>query len=168
MHIKVIGIDLGKSSFHIVGHDQSGRIQFRKKITHPKLCEFLANHVKTTIALEACSGAHGLGRYCQKQGHQVTLISPQYGKAFVKTSRNDFIDADAISETSQRPSMGFVAVKPEEAQDIGAIHRVPSGYVKERTACMSRVCALLLEFGISLPQGHVVMKRLFAWLAGQR
>jgi len=168
MYIQVIGIDLGKSSFHLVGHDQQGRSQFRKKLSRSKLCEFLSNHPLTTIAFEACGGAHWLGRYCKKLGHQVKLIPPQYVKPYVKSHKNDFIDADAIAEASQRPSMRFVEVKSEQAQVIGAIHRIRSGYIKERTACMCRIGSLLLEFGISLPTGHSIMKRLFAWLATQR
>jgi len=168
MNIQVIGIDLGKSSFHLVGHDHQGRAQFRKKLSRPKLCEFLTNHPLTVIAFEACGGSHWLGRYCKKLGHQVKLIPPQYVKPYVKTHKNDFIDADAIAEASQRPSMRFVEVKSEQAQVIGAIHRIRSGYIKARTACMSRIGSLLLEFGVSLPTGHSVMKRLFAWLATQR
>lgn len=168
MYIQVIGIDLGKSSFHLVGHDKQGRQQFKSKLTRAKLCEFLVNHPKTTIAFEACGGAHWLGRYCKEVGHDVKLIPPQYVKAYVKTNKNDFIDADAIAEASQRPSMRFVEVKSEQAQIIAAIHRIRSGYIKERTACMSRIGSVLLEFGISLPKGHSVMKRLFAWLAIQK
>lgn len=83
----------------------------------------------------------------------------------LKGNKNDFIDADAIAECATRPSMRVVEVKSEQAQLIGAQHRIRSGYIKERTACMSRIGALLLEFGVSLPQGHGVMKRLFGWLS---
>jgi transposase len=167
MSIKVIGIDLGKSIFHLVAHDQFGNIEFRKKLSRQKLKEFLSNHSLTTIAFEACGGAHWLGRYCQQIGHHVKLIPPQYVRPYVKGNKNDFIDADAIAEASGRPSMRFVEVKSETAQVIAAIHRIRSGYIKERTACMSRVGAVLLEFGISLPRGHATMKRLFGWLATQ-
>lgn len=168
MTIQVIGVDLGKSSFHLVGHDQQGRQQFRSKFSRQKLREFLANHPKTLIAFEACGGSHWLGRLCIEYGHQVKLIPPQYVKAYVKTNKNDFIDADAIAEASQRPSMRFVEVKSEQAQIIAVIHRIRSGYVKERTACMSRVGSILLEFGLSLPRGYGVMKRLFFWLGQQK
>ena len=134
MSIKVIGIDLGKSIFHLVAHDQCGKIEFRKKLSRQKLKEFLSNHPLTTIAFEACGGAHWLGRYCQQVGHRVKLIPPQYVRPYVKGNKNDFIDADAIAEASGRPSMRFVEVKSEPAQVISAIHRIRSGYIKERTA----------------------------------
>jgi len=167
MSINVIGIDLGKSVFHLVAHDHRGHIQFRKKLSRSKLKEFLANQSITTIAFEACGGSHWLGRYCQAIGHRVKLIPPQYVSPYVKGNKNDFIDADAIAEASVRPSMRFVPVKSEQAQVISAIHRIRSGYIKEHTACMSRIGALLLEFGMSLPRGHATMKRLMSWLALQ-
>lgn len=92
------------------------------------------------------------------------LLPPQYVRPYVKGNKNDFIDADAIAEASQRPSMRFVEVKSEDAQLITVIYRVRQGYIKDRTACMCRIGALLLEFGVSLPQGHATMKQLFTWL----
>jgi transposase len=165
MFIQVLGIDLGKSNFHLIGHDRAGNTVVRKKFSRKQLIVFLQQLPPTTIAFEACGGAHWLGRLCQQFGHQVKLIPPQYVKPYVKGNKNDFIDADAIAEAAPRPSMRFVAVKTEAAQLMSAVHRVRQGYIKERTACMSRIGALLLEFGVSLPRGHSVMKRLFQWLA---
>lgn len=163
--IKVIGIDLGKSSFHLVGHDYAGQEQFRKKLSRIKLIQFLSQIESTTIAMESCGGAHWLARKCQSLGHEVKLIPPQYVKPYVKTNKNDYIDADAIAEASTRPSMRFVGVKTEASQVIAVIQRIRSSYIKERTACMSRIGAILLEFGMSFPKGHSKMKSLFQWLA---
>lgn len=167
MSIQVLGIDLGKSCFHVVGHDKAGKSLFRKKLSRTKLCQFLANHPPCTVAFEACGGAHWLARKCQEFGHEPRLIPPQYVKAYRKGNKNDFNDADAIAEAVTRSGMKFVPIKSEQSQIIAAIHRIRSGYIKERTACMSRVGAVLLEFGISLPRGHATMKRLFDWLAEQ-
>jgi transposase len=166
--IKVIGIDLGKSSFHLVAHDYSGREQFRKHLSRVKLIEFLAQTPATIIAMESCGGSHWLARKCQSLGHEVKLIPPQYVKPYVKTNKNDYIDADAIAEASTRPSMRFVGVKTETSQVISVIQRIRSSYVKERTACMSRIGSMLLEFGISFPKGHGKMKSLFQWLADNK
>ena len=163
--IKVLGIDLGKSTFHVVGHDHTGREQFRRKFNRAKLLQYLSNHPETLIAMESCGGSHWLARKCQSFGHEVKLIPPQYVKPYVKTNKNDYIDADAIAEAATRPSMRFVSVKTEQAQVISVIQRIRSSYVKERTACMSRIGAILLEFGMSLPKGHSYIKGLFQWLA---
>lgn len=160
----IIGIDLGKNSFHLVGHDQSGHQLFKKKLTRQKLLEFLSFHEPVIIAMESCGGSHWLARKCAEFGHVAKLIPPQYVKPYVKTNKNDFIDADAIAEAASRPTMRFTSTKTESAQIVSTIRKIRSGYVRERTACMNRIGSILLEFGISLPKGHASMKNLFQWL----
>lgn len=166
--IKVLGIDLGKSSFHVVARDDTDSILIRKKFTRAKLLELLSNLEPCTVAFEACGGAHWLARKCEAYGHQVKLIPAQYVKPYVKGNKNDFIDAAAIAEASGRPDMRFVPVKSEQDQVLAVGHRLRQAFVSERTACMSRIGAFLLEFGLSLPRGHATMKRLFSWLGAQR
>lgn len=163
--IKVIGIDLGKSAFHLVGHDYSGREQYRHKLSRRKLLQFISVHEPTLIAMEACCSAHWLARKCQEYGHQVKLIPPQYVKPYMKSHKNDFIDADAIAEAATRPRMRFVSPKTEQAQLGVVIRRIRTGYIRERTATMNRIGSILTEFGFSCPRGHANMKRLFQWLA---
>lgn len=163
--IKVIGIDLGKSVFHLIGHDHSGREIYRHKLSRVKLVQFISQQETTTIAMEACCGAHWLARRCQEYGHNVKLIPAQYVKPYVKSHKNDFIDADAIAEAATRPNMRFVSPKSEQAQISTVIRRIRTGYIRERTSCMNRIGSILLEFGISFPRGHANMKKLFQWLA---
>ena len=163
--INVIGIDLGKNTFHLIGHDQTGKEVFRKKLNRIKLIQFLSTLESTIIAMEACGGSHWLARKCVALGHTVKLIPPQYVKPYVKTNKNDFIDADAIAEASLRPNMRCVSPKSEEAQIGTVIRKIRSGYIKDRTACTNRIGSILLEFGISFPRGHSHMKNLFQWLA---
>lgn len=166
--IEVIGVDLGKSNFHICAFDAASHILFKQKLSRKQLIDLLSTTESTTIAFEACGGAHWLARKCEDIGHQSKLIPPQYVKPYVKTNKNDFVDAEAIAEASTRPNMRFVHPKTEEQQIMAVCHRVRSGYVTERTAVMSRIGATLLEFGLSLPTGHAKMKQLFSWLANQR
>uniref|UniRef100_UPI000AA380BC IS110 family transposase n=1 Tax=Vibrio sp. CUB2 TaxID=2315233 RepID=UPI000AA380BC len=166
--IHILGIDLGKHCFHAIAHNRSGAEVLRRKFNRNQLQHFLCKIEPTTIAFEACGGAHWLARKCGEYGHQVRLIPPQYVKPYVKGNKNDFIDASAIAEAAGRPTMRFVAVKSEEAQVIAVIHRVRDGYIKERTAAMSRIGAILLKFGLSFPKGHAKMKSLFQWLAEQK
>jgi len=166
--IRVIGIDLGKNTFHLIGHDYSGREVMRKKLNRQKLLQLLSVHEPVVIAMEACGGAHWLARKCKSYGHEVKLIPAQYVKPYVKTNKNDFIDADAIAEASMRPNMRFVSAKSEQAQVGTVIRKIRSSYIKDRTACMNRIGSILLEFGISLPRGHSNMKNLFQWLADNK
>lgn len=167
MSVEIIGIDLGKSTFHLVGRDSHGDYTLKKKLSRLRLQQFLVQLPPCRIAFEACGGAHWLGRFCEQQGHEAVLIPPQYVKPFVKGNKNDFIDALAIIEASARPQMPVVPVKTLDQQARLLVHRVRDGYVADRTACMSRIGSLLLEFGLSLPAGHAVMKHLFGWLAKQ-
>ncbi len=166
--IRVIGIDLGKNTFHLIGHDFSGREVFRKKLNRQKLLQLLSVHEPVIVAMEACGGAHWLARRCESYGHQVRLIPAQYVKPYVKTNKNDFIDADAIAEASMRPNMRFVSPKSELAQVCTVVRKIRAGYLKERTACMNRIGSILLEFGISFPRGYHNMKNLFQYLADNK
>lgn len=164
----IIGIDLAKHIFHLVGHDHAGRETFRKKLSRQKTLQLLSVHEPVIVAMEACGGCHWFARKCQEFGHQVKLIPAQYVKPYVKTNKNDFIDADAIAEAAMRPKMRFVSPKTEQAQLGIVIRKVRTGYIKDRTACMNRIGSILLEFGISFPRGHHHMKNLFQWLANKK
>ncbi|VFZ88846.1 transposase [Klebsiella quasipneumoniae] len=99
-NIALIGIDLGKNSFHIHCQDRRGKAVYRKKFTRPKLIEFLATCPATTIAMEACGGSHFMARKLEELGHSPKLISPQFVRPFVKSNKNDFVDAEAICEAA--------------------------------------------------------------------
>jgi transposase len=131
--INILGIDIGKPTFHLVGHDVSGKEVCRKKLTRSKLIRYLSTLTTTIVAMKSCGGAHWLARKCQSFGHSTKLIPPQYVKPYVKTNKNDFIDADAIAEAASRPSMRFVSVKTETSQVISVIQRIRSSYLKDRT-----------------------------------
>ena len=100
MQIHSVGIDLGKTTFHLVALGAAGEVLVKKKFTQKQLLVFTANLQTSLIGLEACSGAHFLGRALRKQGHEVLLIPAQFVKPFVKSNKNDFVDAEAIAEAS--------------------------------------------------------------------
>ena len=93
MQIHSVGIDLGKTTFHLVALGAAGKVLVRKKFTQRQLLTYTANMQTSLIGLEACSGAHFLGRALRKQGHDVRLIAAQFVKPFVKSNKNDFVDA---------------------------------------------------------------------------
>ena len=150
--VKVVGIDLAKRSFHVYGVDERGQRVISKTFTRTRLSEFMANLPACTVAMEACGSAHHWARQFRGHGHEVRLIAPQFVKPFVKSNKNDAIDAEAICEAAQRPNMRFVAVKSVEQQDIQATHRMRSLVVERRTAQVNQIRGLLLEYGIEIPQ----------------
>src|SRR5438067_12103303 len=125
--ITVIGIDIGKNSFHVVGHDARGAIVLRQKWSRGQVEARLANLPPCLIGMEACVGAHHLSRTLKALGHDPRLMPAKYVKAFLKGNKNDFRDAEAIAEAVQRPTMRSVATKPAEQLDWPAPHRVRSG-----------------------------------------
>nr|WP_172694104.1 IS110 family transposase [Citrobacter werkmanii]AZZ88065.1 Transposase [Citrobacter werkmanii] len=159
-NIALIGIDLGKNSFHIHCQDRRGKAVYRKKFTRPKLIEFLATCPATTIAMEACGGSHFMARKLEELGHSPKLISPQFVRPFVKSNKNDFVDAEAICEAASRPSMRFVQPRTESQQAMRALHRVRESLVQDKEKTTNQMHAFLLEFGISVPRGAAVISRL--------
>ncbi len=151
--IALIGIDLGKHSFHVHCQEQSGKALLRKKFTRTKLMEFLADCSPATVVMEACAGAHFMARRIADLGHEAKLISPQFVRPFVKSNKNDFIDAEAICEAASRPSMRFVQPRTEAQQAMRALHRVRESLVRDKVKTTNQMQAFLLEFGISMPKG---------------
>jgi transposase len=165
--VTLIGIDLGKHSFHVHGQDRHGKALLRMKFNRKQLIEFFAKFHTCTVVMEACAGAHHMARRLAGYGHEVKLISPQFVRPFVKSNKNDFIDAEAICEAARRPSMRFVTPKTESQQCLSALHRVRESLVRERVMASNQIHGFLLEFGISLPVGHAVIRRLPSMLAEQ-
>src|SRR5260370_12793993 len=154
MDIHTIGIDLGKTVFHLVGLNLRGEVVARKKLSRSQLLRFTANLQVHLIGMEACGGSHFLGKALQEQGHEVRLIPSQYVKPFVKTNKNDYIDAEAIAEAVGRPTMRFVPIKSDDQLDLQSLHRVRERWVTRRTAVINQIRGLLLERGITLRKGR--------------
>lgn len=167
-NVTLIGIDLGKHTFHVHGQDRQGKALLRKKFSRQQLIEFFAKFHRCTVVMEACAGAHFMARQLANLGHDAKLISPQFVRPFVKSNKSDFVDAEAICEAACRPAMRFVAPKNESQQTLLALHRVRESLVHDRVKTSNQIHGFLLEFGISLPVGHAVIKRLPSVLADKR
>ena len=109
--IAVIGIDIGKNVFHLIGLDRSGAIVLKAKLSRGQLENRLANLPPCLIGMEACVGSHHLSRRLIALGHDARLMPAQYVKPFLKGHKNDYRDAEASAEAVQRPTMRFVAAK---------------------------------------------------------
>jgi transposase len=153
MIIKTLGIDIGKSVFHLIGLDEQGRIVLRRRVSRVQLIRFAVKLPVCLIGMEACGGAHHLSRALSALGHDVRLMPPQYVRPFVKSHKNDYRDAEAIAEAVQRPTMRFVATKTPEQLDLQALHRVRERLVGRRTALINQIRAFLLERGLTVGQG---------------
>jgi transposase len=118
--------------------------------------------------MEACAGAHHVARKLSQLGHDVRLIPARYVKAFVKSHKNDYRDAEAIAEAVQRPTMRFVAIKSDGQLDLQALHRVRSRLVGQRTAVINQIRAFLLEHGIPVRPGPAGLRQSLPLILAQR
>jgi transposase len=166
--VATIGIDLGKNSFHICGMNASGIVVLRQKLSRHKLGQRLADLPPCLIGMEACAGAHHIGRHLATLGHDVRLIPAQYVKPFLKGHKNDYRDAEAIAEAVQRPTMRFVPLKSADELDMQAMHRVRSRLVGQRTAVINQIRGFLLEHGITVRQGPAGLRQALPTILAQR
>jgi transposase len=156
--LSVLGIDIAKQVFHLVGMDAHGTIVIRKRLYRAQLMAFIAQLAPTLIGLEACGGAHYWARRFREHGHEVKLMAPQFVTPYRKANKNDLRDAEAIAEAVTRPTMRFVPVKSVEQQDLQALHRVRERLMKARTALINETRGLLHEYGIIVPQGAATFR----------
>src|SRR6516162_5954233 len=168
MNIKTLGIDLAKNVFRVHGVDELGKTRLQRALWCRQLLLFMAQLPPCLVGMEACGGAHYWAREIAKLGHQVKLMSPRFVRPYVKSSKNDARDAEAICEAVTRPSMRFVTVKSQAQQDMLALHRIRALLIRERTAMMNQVRGLLAECGIVVPQGAARLRRALAELLGDR
>jgi len=159
MHIASIGIDLGKTTFHLVALGERNRVLVRKKFSRAQLLAYTANLPASLIGLEACAGSHFLGTVLREQGHQVRLIPAQFVKPYRKSNKNDFIDAEAIAEAVTKQNMRFVQIKTEEQLDWQAMHRVRDRLVQRRTALINEIRGFLLDRGLPFAAQPIYLRK---------
>ena len=159
MNIASIGIDLGKTTFHLVALGERNKVLLRKKFSRPQLLAYTANLPAALIGLEACAGAHFVGTALREQGHQVRLIPAQFVKPYRKSNKNDFLDAEAIAEAVTKQNMRFAQLKTQEQLDWQAMHRVRDRLVRRRTALINEIRGFLLERGITFAAQPIHLRK---------
>ena len=168
MRIAVLGVDLGKNVCSIVGLDEAGAVVVRRRARRDTLIKFVGNLPACIVAMEACCGAHHLGRLFAARGHDVRLMSPEYVRPYVKAQKNDDRDAEGIAEAATRPTMRFVEVKTQAQLDMQTLHRSRDRLVGERTALINQLRAILLERGIVVAKGKRKLELALVGLMDER
>lgn len=154
----VYGVDIGKNLFHVVGVDAEGKPIQKVKFRRETVLQFFERAEPATVGMEACPGSQWLARKLQERGHKVRIIPAQFVKPYVKTNKNDIIDAAAIAEAVTRPTMRFVEVKQPDQVDLQALHRIRDQMVRNRTRLICQMRAFCLEYGVAMRQGAGVFK----------
>ena len=155
----IVGIDLGKNWFHLIGLDAQGATVVRKRLNRSQLAAYAVTVPRCIVATEACPGSQYWGRVFARAGHEIRILPAQFVKPYLKANKNDFNDAAAIAEAGGRASMRCVPLKTVEQLELQALHRVRRRFVIERTAVVNQMRALLLEHGIVIPLGRALFAR---------
>jgi transposase len=135
--------------------DQHGKTALLRKVARSDILTFFANISRCLIGIEAGRSSHHWAREVSKFGHDVRLMPLQYVKPYVKTNKNDALDAEAVSEAVRRPTMRFVPIKTVGQQAILRVHGAREQLVRTRTA----QAGLLGEFGVMVRSGiHCVVQ----------
>jgi transposase len=153
MTITTIGLDLAKNVFQVHGVDERGNVVLRKHLRRDQVAAFFAQTRPCLVGIEACGGAHFWASKLAALGHQVKMMAPQFVKPYVKTNKNDALDAEAICEAVARRNMRFVPAKSPEQQSVLALHTARESFVHARSAQANQIRGLLIEFGLVIPQG---------------
>ena len=167
--LAVIGVDIGKEVFHLVGFAADGKIAFRRRIRRLGLKDAFEKLPPCIVGMEACLSAHFVSRTLRALGHEPRIIPAIYVKPFVKGQKNDYNDAEAIAEAALRPNLRFVQEKSQDQLDLQACHRVRSRLVARRTATINQIRAFLIEQGIAVRTGPRALRNsLFAILENRK
>jgi len=160
--LKRIGVDTSKHVFTLYGIDAQDRPVLRRNLRRGEFLSFMAKLAPTLVALEACGASHHWARGLQALGHKVLLIPPQYVKPFVKRSKNDAADAEAICTAAGQPGMRQVPVKSAEQQAAAMLLGVRELLVRQRTQLANAVRGLAAEFGLVAAKGNAGVAALLA------
>jgi transposase len=167
--LAVIGVDIGKEVFHLVGFGVDGKIAFRRRIKRLGLKDAFEQLPPCIVGMEACLSAHFVSRTLRALGHEPRIIPAIYVKPFVKGQKNDYNDAEAIAEAALRPNLRVVQEKSQDQLDLQAYHRVRARLVSRRTATINQIRAFLIEQGIAVRTGPRALRNsLFAILENRQ
>ncbi|MCZ4274127.1 IS110 family transposase [Maritalea porphyrae] len=167
-NLAVVGVDIGKDTFHLVGFDSDGNLVVRTKIKRQALNQTFERLPRCVVGMEACLSAHFVSRTLRGLGFEPRIIPAIYVKPFIKGQKNDYNDAEAIAESAMRPNLPTVSEKSQDQLDLQALHRVRSRLVSRRTAVINQIRAFLIEQGITVRKGLRSLKNSFDAILEQR
>lgn len=166
--LSVIGVDIGKDVFHLVGFDREGNRVLRRRIKRLALTATFEALPRCVVGMEACLSAHFVSRTLRTMGFEPRIIPALYVKPFMKGQKNDYNDAEAIAEAALRPNLRTVPEKSQDQLDLQALHRVRSRLVSRRTATINQIRAFLIEHGITVRKGANALRASFPTILEER
>lgn len=166
--LTVVGIAIGKDTFHLVGFDRSGQLVIRNQIKRLALNAAFEQLPRCIVGMEACLSVHFVSRTLPGMGFEPRIIPANYVKPFNKGQKNDYNDAEAMAETALRPNLWTVSEKDWDQLDLPVLHGVRARLVLRRTATINQIRAFRIELGIAVGSGLRALKNSFETILKQR
>ena len=163
--LHTVGLDLGKRFVQVHGADAKGATLLNRRLRRDQVAPLFEALSPCSVAIETCGGGHHWGRVLWAMGHTVKLIPAQFVKPYLKSNKNDAVDAAAICEAAQRPTIRFAKVKTAEDQAVLTLHRTRCLLIKQRTQLGNSLRGQCAEFGLVAPQNRAGVARLLAIIA---
>jgi transposase len=161
-------MDTSKNVFQLHGVNAAEQPILEKKLSRREMVRFFEKAAPSTIALEACGGAHHWARLLGSFGHEVKLIAPQLAKPYVKRGKNDAADAEALCEAMSRLTMRFVPVKTADQQAALMLVGMRERLIRNRTQLVNAIRGFAMEFGIVAAKGMCRIEPLLERIAGDQ
>jgi transposase len=148
-----ISVDVAKAVLEAAVSDRPGHVTRRERLPRGRFLPFMAQQPPALVVMEACGSAHYWARKIQALGHRVMLLPPHHVRPYVRRNKTDRADAKGLLEASRNEDIHPVPVKSVDQQVLTALHRLRSGWMRERTARLNALRGLLREFGVFIPVG---------------
>lgn len=149
-----IGMDTSKEYFQLHGVDAGDRPVLKRKLKRRQMLAFFQTLEPTVVGIEACGASHHWARTLQALGHVVKIMPAQLVKPYVKRSKHDAADAEALCEAMSRPTMRFVPAKSKMAQAALMLLSVRDLLTRQRTQLSNAIRGHAAEFGLVAARGH--------------
>jgi transposase len=154
-----VGVDLAKNVIQISVVSSRGKEVLNRSLTRKKFAEFLGKQKPSLVAFESCASAHYWARSAERYGHKARIIPAKAVAPFRQGHKTDANDALAVAEAAQRPKIKEAPMKTVEQQGLQAIQRARELLIQECIALSNHLRGILLEFGVTIPQGFASLLR---------
>ena len=153
MKSTTIGVDVAKNVFEVAVSREVGRVHSSRRLSRTKFLEYFQQQAPATVVMEACGSAHHWARSIRKIGHAVVLLPPHDVRPYITRNKTDRLDSCGLLEAYRNKRIVPVPIKTIDAQAVGALHRLRSGWLDRRTALLNALRGTLREFGVFIPVG---------------
>ncbi len=154
-----VGVDLAKNVIQVSVVSEHGKELVNRSLSRRKFAEFLGKQKPSLVAFESCASAHHWARVSVRLGHQIRIIPAKAVAPFRQGQKTDSNDALAVAEAARRPNIKDAPIKSVEQQGLQAIQRARELLIGECTALSNHLRGILLEFGVTIPQGFASLLR---------